>query len=233
MKLLKLELQHTNCLEEFMAKTSTIRQLLSDSEQGLLPYLRHQLETENFAHFRSQFVFQAEESSSEANYSDRSSELNTVLSISLKFSIIVDTHISADDAMILALEFQEMIDSRLVKWSKHAALLSPVNQIKGTFGRLEEVRYHGGFLPGFLIERQFDLNYKTSIGADEIDGNASSNELYRPGETVPESGLYELTGPRGGSKGQEVTATKGEPFPPTPEPGLYYKLVTLAKHKSN
>lgn len=216
-----------------MAQTSTIRQILSEPENGLLPYLRHQLETEEFTHFRSQFVFQAEESSSEAASSDRTSELNTILSISLKFSIIVDTHISADDAMILALEFQEMIDSRLVEWSQQAALLSPVTHIDGTFGRLEEVRYHGGFLPGFLIERQFHLNYKTSSATNEFDTGASGDELYRPGETVPESGLYELTGPRGGSKRQEVTATKGEPFPPTPEPGMRYKLVTLTKHKNS
>lgn len=214
-----------------MTNISTIRQILSNSEQGLLPYLHHQLAIEEFLHFRSQFVFHAEESVTDVNAGDRASELQTALSISLKFTIIVDTQLSADDAMILALEFQEMIDGCIVAWSqKNTQLLSPVSQIKGSFGRLEEVRYHGGFLPGFAIERQFRINYKTSIAA--TNKSSSKNELYKPGEIVPESGLYELTGPRGSHKGQEVTATKGEPFPPTPESGMYYKLVTLTKHKS-
>lgn len=232
MELLRLKLQHTNRLKEVMTTTSTIRQILSDSKQGLLPYLHNQLMTEDFAQFRSQFVFHAEESSTDVNSGDRASELQTALSISLKFTIIVDPHINANDAMILALEFQEMIDNCLVKWSKKTTLLlSPVTQIRGSFGRLEEVRYHGGFLPGFSIERQLHLSYKTSVGITE-KSNSSGNELYKPGEIVPESGLYELTGSRGGNKGQEVTATKGEPFPPTPESGMYYKLVTLTKHKS-
>ncbi|AFZ29771.1 hypothetical protein Glo7428_1198 [Gloeocapsa sp. PCC 7428] len=214
-----------------MTASSTIRQILS-SEQGLLPYVHHQLATDEFAHFRSQFGCHAEESSTHVN-GDRASQLQTTLSISLKFSIIVDPHLSADDAMILALEFQEMIDNCLVAWSqKNTQLLSPVTQITGSFGRLEEVRYHGGFLPGFLIERQFRLSYKTSTATTE-KSNSTGDELYKPGEIVPESGLYELTGPRGGTKGQEVTATKGEPFPPTPEPGMHYRLVTPTKHKNS
>jgi len=232
MKLLRLKLQHLNRLQEVMPTTSTVRQILSDSEQGLLPYLHHQLATEEFAHFRSQFVFHPEESSTDVNSEARSPELQTASLISLKFTIIVDSHISADDATILALEFQEKIDSCLVTWSqKNKQLLSPVTQIKGSFGRLEEVRYHGGFLPGFSIERQFRLQYKTSVAA--TDNSNSSSILYKPGEIVPESGLYELTGPRGGNKGQEVTATKGEPFPPTPESGMYYKLMTPTKHKNS
>ncbi|MUL35626.1 hypothetical protein [Gloeocapsopsis dulcis] len=216
-----------------MPTTSTVRQILSDSQQGLLPYLHHQLATEEFAQFRSQFVFHAEESSTDVNSGDRTSELQTAPLISLKFTIIVDSHISADDATILALEFQEKIDCCLVKWSqKNKQLFSSVTQIKGSFGRLEEVRYHGGFLPGFSIERQFRLHYKTSVTATD-NSSFSGNELYKPGEIVPESGLYELTGPRGGNKGQEVTATKGEPFPPTPDSGMYYKLVTLTKHKNS
>lgn len=58
------------------------------------------------------------------------------------------------------------------------------------------------------------------------------SELYKPGDITPASGQYELTGPRGGSKGQEITSIKGHPLPPTPEPNLYYKLVDKTKHKN-
>ncbi|HBB35645.1 MAG TPA: hypothetical protein DDZ80_26430 [Cyanobacteria bacterium UBA8803] len=52
-----------------------------------------------------------------------------------------------------------------------------------------------------------------------------SDELRKPGEIATQSGQYEITGPRGGGTGQERTVTKGEPLPPTPEPGQRYKLV--------
>lgn len=45
---------------------------------------------------------------------------------------------------------------------------------------------------------------------------------FRPGQTVPVSGQYPVLGPRGGATGQEVTSTKGEPFPPTPKAGMGY-----------
>jgi hypothetical protein len=45
---------------------------------------------------------------------------------------------------------------------------------------------------------------------------------YKPGQKVPVSGQYPLVGPKGGATGQEVTAVKGEPFPPTPKPGMGY-----------
>lgn len=60
----------------------------------------------------------------------------------------------------------------------------------------------------------------------------SKDELYSPGQTTPQSGQYELTGSRGGSKGVEITSTKGNPLPPTPEPGQKYRLVDPTKHKS-
>lgn len=59
-----------------------------------------------------------------------------------------------------------------------------------------------------------------------------SDELYKPGEITPASGQYELTGPRGGSKGQEITSIKGKPLPPTPEPNQRHKLVDPTKHKN-
>lgn len=58
---------------------------------------------------------------------------------------------------------------------------------------------------------------------------SKKNDSYRPGQTVPKSGQWGLYGPRGGDTGQEVTSTKGEPFPPTPKPGMQYKLNDQSK----
>ncbi len=55
--------------------------------------------------------------------------------------------------------------------------------------------------------------------------------LLKPGEKTPVSGQYELTGPRGGGTGQEITSTKGHPLPPTPKPDQRYKLTDETKHK--
>jgi hypothetical protein len=53
----------------------------------------------------------------------------------------------------------------------------------------------------------------------------------KPGETAPESGQYEIVGPRGGRTGEERTVTQGEPLPPTNEPGQRYILVDRTRHK--
>ena len=58
-------------------------------------------------------------------------------------------------------------------------------------------------------------------------------KTYKPGETAPRSGQYEQTGVRGGSTGEERTVTRGEPLPPTPKPGMGYKLVDPTKHKTD
>ena len=58
-------------------------------------------------------------------------------------------------------------------------------------------------------------------------------DFYKPGQKAKDSGQYGLVGPRGGDKGREVTVTKGEPLPPTPQPGFKYKLVDKTKHKNN
>jgi hypothetical protein len=59
-----------------------------------------------------------------------------------------------------------------------------------------------------------------------------AKKLYKPGEKAPESGQYEIVGPRGGETSEGArTVTRGEPFPPTPEPGQCYKLVDRTKHK--
>ena len=55
--------------------------------------------------------------------------------------------------------------------------------------------------------------------------------FFRPGQEVPASGQYGVYGPRGGYQGQEVTATKGEPFCPTQKSGLQFKLHDLTKHR--
>jgi hypothetical protein len=54
---------------------------------------------------------------------------------------------------------------------------------------------------------------------------------FKPGNTVPKSGLYEIHGPRGGDTGKEITGVKGKSFPPSRKPGESYVLVDAAKHK--
>lgn len=54
-------------------------------------------------------------------------------------------------------------------------------------------------------------------------------KIFSPGEMVEASGLYPVVGPRGGDKGYEVTAVKGEPFPPLPEKGWGFDKPQLAK----
>jgi YjzC-like protein len=54
---------------------------------------------------------------------------------------------------------------------------------------------------------------------------------FRPGETAPRSGQYREVDPQG-EKGREVTSVKGEPLPPTTEPGSTYTLVDPTKNKS-
>jgi hypothetical protein len=53
---------------------------------------------------------------------------------------------------------------------------------------------------------------------------------FKPGQTVPVSGQYPVLGPRGGNTNQEITAVKGEPFPPTPKPGMTYGKPDRTKH---
>lgn len=51
-----------------------------------------------------------------------------------------------------------------------------------------------------------------------------------PGTPAPASGQYGLIGPRGGNTGQERTATRGEPLPPTPKPGMGYVMNDPTKN---
>jgi hypothetical protein len=57
-----------------------------------------------------------------------------------------------------------------------------------------------------------------------------TNKNLKPGQPAPKSGQYETIGPRGG-RGDEVTAIKGKPLPPTPKPNSSYVLVDPTKHK--
>lgn len=45
----------------------------------------------------------------------------------------------------------------------------------------------------------------------------------RPGQIAPQSGQYQITGPRGG-QGPERTVVRGEPLPPHSEPAVHLLL---------
>lgn len=53
----------------------------------------------------------------------------------------------------------------------------------------------------------------------------------KPGELAPQSGQYEIVGPRGGRTSIERTVVKGEPLPPTLQPGQRYIIVDPTKTK--
>ena len=59
----------------------------------------------------------------------------------------------------------------------------------------------------------------------ESDMANNANPL-KPGTPAPLSGQYQNTTTR-----TEVTATRGEPLPPTPRSGQGYRLVDPTKHK--
>jgi hypothetical protein len=55
-----------------------------------------------------------------------------------------------------------------------------------------------------------------------VNGDGLMPKVYKPGESAPVSGEYEIRGPRGGDTGKERTAIQGRPLPPTPKPGQSY-----------
>lgn len=60
----------------------------------------------------------------------------------------------------------------------------------------------------------------------------ANKELLKPGQTTPDSGQFEIVGPKGGKTNYgEITGVKGKTLPPTPEPGLKYKEVDPTKHR--
>ena len=58
----------------------------------------------------------------------------------------------------------------------------------------------------------------------------TKNSGYKPGQTAPKSGQYQIRGSRG-RKGPERTVVRGEPLPPTPSRGSTYTLVDPTKTK--
>lgn len=54
-----------------------------------------------------------------------------------------------------------------------------------------------------------------------------------PGTLAPVSGQFPVIGPRGGNTNTEITAIKGRPLPPTPQPGMTYGKPDATKHKRN
>ena len=57
-----------------------------------------------------------------------------------------------------------------------------------------------------------------------------AKQQHKPGERASESGQYPIVDPKTGKTGAERTVVKGEPFPPTPEPGQVYGTPDRTKH---
>ncbi|BAS60432.1 MULTISPECIES: YjzC family protein [Leptolyngbya] len=55
----------------------------------------------------------------------------------------------------------------------------------------------------------------------------STATVYRPGQTVPISGIYAEVNRFARSTGRNVTCVKGEPFPPTQGTGDGYVLIQV------
>ena len=51
---------------------------------------------------------------------------------------------------------------------------------------------------------------------------------YTSGQIVTKSGIYGVY-TSSGVKTNEATCVKGEPFPPTPAPNMYYKMVRATR----
>jgi len=73
-----------------MTQIPIVRQILSDPDTGLLSYLSQQLQTPSFSHFKSQFGFYVDESCTQVTSVDDSLEIQTILLLTLKLSIIFD-----------------------------------------------------------------------------------------------------------------------------------------------
>ncbi|MEH1832601.1 MAG: hypothetical protein V7L29_11085 [Nostoc sp.] len=220
-----------------MNKMPIVRQILLDSDAGLLLYLSQQLQTQSFSDFKAQFGFHVDEYCTQVGSNENLLEIQTRLLLTLNLSIVIDSQTPLDEAMLHALEFQELLDTQIIIWSQNnEKLFKPISEIKGTLSQLSEIPYHGGYLPGFEIKSQFSLTY--SAGTLQ---RSKSNELtkeskslsYSPGERTPVSGQYELIDANGESTTLEVTSIAGNPFPPTSEPNQSYRLVDPTVHKKS
>lgn len=59
---------------------------------------------------------------------------------------------------------------------------------------------------------------------------AKNQRPFSPGTKAPVSGQYGIRGPKGGKTNYgQRTVVDGEPFPPTPEPGMKYVLEDRTK----
>lgn len=56
-------------------------------------------------------------------------------------------------------------------------------------------------------------------------------KTFKPGQPAPQSGIYDVVGPRGGKTSEQVVSTQDNPLPPTPKPGQSYQLAKPAHHQ--
>ncbi len=215
-----------------MTQIPIIRQILSDPDTGLLSYLSQQLQTQSFSHFKSQFGFYVDESCTQVTSVDDSLEIQTILLLTLKLSIIADSQTPSDEAAVHAVEFQELLDAQIIRWSQdNENLLQPISSIKSTFSQLSDIPFHGGYLPGFEIKSQFTIVY-SPVTTELSQSESAQTSKHSPGERTPISGQYEVINSNGKGTGLEVTSTAGNPFPPTSESDQSYRLVDPTKHKN-
>jgi len=59
-----------------------------------------------------------------------------------------------------------------------------------------------------------------------------ADKKLTPGTRAPVSAQYEILGPRGGRTGVERTVVRGEPLPPTPNPGETYRIADRTNNGS-
>ncbi|MEH2365519.1 hypothetical protein [Nostoc sp.] len=215
-----------------MIQIPIVRQILSEPDTGLLSYLSQQLQTPSFSHFKSQFGFYVDESCTQVTSVDDSLEIQTILLLTLKLSIIADSQTPSDEAAVHAVEFQELLDAQIIRWSQdNENLLQPISSIKSTFSQLSDIPFHGGYLPGFEIKSQFTIVY-SPVTTELSQSESAQFSLHSPGERTPISGQYEVINSNGKGTGLEVTSTAGNPFPPTSESDQSYRLVDPTKHKN-
>ena len=214
-----------------------VRQILLDPDTGLIPYLSQQLQTQSFSDFKAQFGFHVDEYCTQVTSNEDSSQIQTILLFTLKLFIVVDSQTPLDEATLHALEFQELLDVQIIRWSQDdEKLLKPISSIKGALSQLSEIPFLGGYLPGFEVTRQFTLIYSagtTQLSQSDEETLEPQFSLHRPGERTPQNGQYELINSDGEGTGLEVTSISGHPFPPTSEPDQSYRLVDSTKHKNS
>jgi hypothetical protein len=58
-----------------------------------------------------------------------------------------------------------------------------------------------------------------------------TQQIYKPGQTVPVSGQYGAVLATGRLAGREVTCVRGEPFPPTRYGEIGYVLLDATAHR--